>query len=191
MVTDRKPLRADAARNRERVLAAARAAMTAGDLSLQLNELARQAGVGVGTVYRNFPTRQALLEALADDRFEQLLAEVEAATAEPDAWTALTRLTRAAVAMALAEPGLAEVMVTEEDAGAGTTDRKRRLDAATDNLLRRARQDGRLAAEVDAEDLRRLLCGVLHAAANSPEPEVAAERYLTILLHGLRPPSGR
>ncbi|MGO1054705.1 TetR/AcrR family transcriptional regulator [Crossiella sp. CA198] len=185
-MTDRKPQRADAVRNRDRVLATARAAMAAGDLSLQLNELARQAGVGVGTVYRNFPTRQALIEALADDRFEQLLVEVAQAVAEVDAWAALTRLAGSMVALSLAEPGLAEVMANGSAAGTDTADRKRRLDEATEALLDRARSDGQLKAEVNAEDLRLLLCGVLHAATHSPDPAAAGERYLAVVLNGLR-----
>ncbi|GAA2844859.1 TetR/AcrR family transcriptional regulator [Crossiella cryophila] len=185
-MTDRKPQRADAVRNRDRVLATARAAMAAGDLSLQLNELARQAGVGVGTVYRNFPTRQALIEALADDQFEQLLAEVGRALEAADAWAALTRLAGSWVALSLAEPGLAEVMASGSAAGAETAARKGRLGVATEALLARARADGQLRAAVNAEDLWALLCGVVHAATRSSDPMAGGEKYLAVMLNGLQ-----
>src|SRR5487761_1103632 len=77
-------LRADAARNRAQVIEVARQQVATGDLTLPLNAIARLAGVGVGTVYRHFPTRQALLEALVADAFAELIDVSRAAAAEPD-----------------------------------------------------------------------------------------------------------
>ena len=72
-------LRADAARNRERVLSVARECLARGDASLQMNQIAREAGVGVGTVYRHFPTRQELLEELVNEHVQGLLDHARAA----------------------------------------------------------------------------------------------------------------
>ncbi|MEV6710079.1 TetR/AcrR family transcriptional regulator, partial [Micromonospora wenchangensis] len=119
-------LRADAARNRDRVLATARALVAEGDLSLQLNDIARRAGVGVGTVYRHFPTRRALLEALAADAFAALLDQAQTASRDDDPWAGLQRLLRSILLGQLTEPTLAEVLSTspDEDATAPTTTRR-------------------------------------------------------------------
>ena len=74
-MTDARPLRADARRNRERVLDAARTAFAADGLSVSLDEIARRAGVGPGTLYRHFPTKEALIEAVVQDRLCRLAAE--------------------------------------------------------------------------------------------------------------------
>ena len=86
-VADR-PLRADARRNRERVIAAARAVFAEHGRDAQMDDVARRAGVGVGTVYRHFPTKEALLVALALDAFERVVAEARRALENPDPWEA-------------------------------------------------------------------------------------------------------
>src|SRR3954471_14481645 len=81
---EKTPLRADAARNRDLVLRTARESMAGGDLALQLNEIARRAGVGVGTVYRHFPPRQVLLGALVEERLLDLVAAARLAGTADD-----------------------------------------------------------------------------------------------------------
>ena len=78
----RKPLRADARRNREKVVAAASAAFAESGLDAQVEDIARRAGVGVGTLYRHFPTKEALVVALADEHFERIAETIEAALDE-------------------------------------------------------------------------------------------------------------
>ncbi|WP_189223523.1 TetR/AcrR family transcriptional regulator [Saccharothrix coeruleofusca] len=185
---DRRPMRVDAARNRDRVLSAAREAVARGDTSLQLNELARRAGVGVGTVYRNFPTRQALLEALSEDRLLALLAEASAALAEADPSSGLRRLLRAVLDVLLADEAFAEVLAIRQEARSAAAGLKTRFDRAAEDLITRAREAGALRADVDAEDLRLMVCGVVHAARNNGgDTDSAAERYLAVLMAGLRP----
>ncbi|MCO1656583.1 TetR/AcrR family transcriptional regulator [Pseudonocardia humida] len=182
------PLRADAARNRERVLAAARAAVIAGDASLPLNEIARRAGVGVGTVYRHFPTRQALLEAVTDEPLALLLAEVRAAAADPDPGGGFARLVRAAGRIEIDNVGFAEVLTGDDPAAAATAAKRAELIAVAERVLERARAAGVVRADVTAGDVQRLVCGIGHAARlGGADPHERAELYTELLLAGLRP----
>lgn len=183
-------LRADAARNRERVLAVARRLLARGDASLQMNQLARAAGVGVGTVYRHFPTRQALLEALVSEHLQALfdIAREAGTSGEPRA--GLQRFLRALLDLMLADIGLAEVLNATRDAHPQTSRLKAECMAATEQLLARAHRSGVVRPEVGADDLRRLMCGLEHSVRIGGNPKVLADRYLTILLDGLRPAPG-
>ncbi|MEV1244918.1 TetR/AcrR family transcriptional regulator [Nonomuraea sp. NPDC050022] len=181
-------LRADAARNRARVLRVAREQLAAGDDSLQLNTIARLAGVGVGTVYRHFPNRHALLEALSAERFQQLVTEAQNAAADEDAFTGLHRLLRFALGRALDDAGFAAVLESAGDAGAQTSAMKTELDRAIEKLLDRARDAGAVRHGLEADDIRRLLCGVQHAVRSGDDDPRYAELYLDVLLEGLRPP---
>jgi AcrR family transcriptional regulator len=93
--TDTKPMRADAVRNRARVLGAARECMARNGLDVQMEEIARKAGVGVGTVYRHFPNKDELIEALAADRFVRLAELADEALENPDPWDAFVHFMRA------------------------------------------------------------------------------------------------
>jgi AcrR family transcriptional regulator len=180
-------LRADAARNRERVLAVARKLLARGDSSLQMNQLARAAGVGVATVYRHFPTRQDLLEALVNEHLQALLDTAREAEASDEPRAGLQRFLRALLDLMLADIGLAEVLNAARDAHPQTTQLKAGFLAATERLLARAHRSGVVRAEVQADDIRRLMCGLEHAVRIGGNPKVFADRYLTILLDGLRP----
>jgi AcrR family transcriptional regulator len=114
-------LRVDAARNRAQVLEVARELLAAGDATLPMNTIARLAGVGVGTVYRHFPTRQALLESAVMGSFEQLLAEARAAAADDDPGAGLERLLRYGIRRQLSDVGLAAVLRSSESACARTS----------------------------------------------------------------------
>ncbi|MFJ5917267.1 TetR/AcrR family transcriptional regulator [Streptomyces ardesiacus] len=179
-------LRADAVRNRARILRIAREQLAAGDTSLQLNAIARLAGVGVGTVYRHFPNRHALVEALSAERFRELIAEAQAAVAADDPRAGLHRLLRFALDRMLDDPDFAAVLESSADASVQTSDMRAELDQAVAGLLGRARLSGAIRDGVDAEDVRRLLCGVHHAVRSGG----GAHRglYLDVLLEGLRPP---
>ncbi|WP_229758599.1 TetR/AcrR family transcriptional regulator [Peterkaempfera bronchialis] len=180
-------LRADAARNRARVLQVAREQLAAGDDSLQLNAIARLAGVGVGTVYRHFPNQHALREALSADRFRELVGEAQAAAETDDALAGLHRLLRFALARALEDPGFAAVLESAADAEAHTSQLKAELDRAVARLLDRARLTGAIRRDVEADDVRRLLCGIEHALRAGDRGPARTEVYLDVLLEGLRP----
>ncbi|MEV0534912.1 helix-turn-helix domain-containing protein [Kitasatospora sp. NPDC050463] len=181
-------LRADAARNRARVLQVAREQLAVGDDSLQLNAIAKLAGLGVGTVYRHFPNRHALVEALSADRFRELVGEAQAAAAEEDALAGLHRLLRFALDRALDDPGFASVLESASDAEAQTSQMKAELDRAVAELLDRARLAGAIRVGIRADDVRRLLCGVEHAVRSGDSDPARRGLYLDVLLEGLRPP---
>lgn len=183
-----RTLRADAARNRERVLATARLAVAAGDLSLQLNEIARRAGMGVGTVYRHFPTRRALVEALAEDAFTSLLDDARAASRHDDAWTAVELLLRALLVRQLTDPTFAEVISTgpDQDTDPRTTARREEFAELARNVLERARRANTLRPGLTNDDLRHLVCGTAFALRMDEISDERIDRYLQILFDGVR-----
>ena len=113
--TDTKPMRADAVRNRARVLEAARDCMARKGLDVQMDEIARKAGVGVGTVYRHFPNKDELIEALASDRFVRLAELADESLEEPDPWEAFVVFMRASAMIQVDDKALSEVLVSRPE----------------------------------------------------------------------------
>jgi len=183
--TNADSLRADSARVRARMLAAARERVDAGDLELPMNAIAKAAGVGVGTVYRHFPSRQALLESLAAQSLESLVGDAVEAAGNPDVTAGLTKLLRAALRCQLTDPALAVVLAASDATCLETMHLSRELGSATGRLLDRARAEGVIRRDVTADDIRRLMCGVQHAVRIGAAGD--ADRYLEILLNGLKP----
>ena len=181
-------LRVDAARNRAGVLEVARGRLAAGDATLPMNTIARLAGVGVGTVYRHFPSREALLESATMDGFERLVAEARAAADDDDPGAGLERLLRYALRRQLDDVGLAAVLRSSESALAETSQLRVELLGAVDRLLERAREAGAIRPEILADDIRRLGCGIEYAVRLGPAERDEVDLYISILLDGLRPP---
>lgn len=180
-------LRADAARNRAKVLDAARAAFAAHGSSAQIEEIARDAGVGVGTVYRHFPTKQALAEALVEERFERVLAYQRELLDEPDPWRAIERSFEFCAQSQERDRALAGVLATlAGDAGTPAGPRAHQhadLMAAIEQMLERARAAGAIRPDLRAADMPPLYCGL----ASVVQAGVADwRRYLVLLLDGLR-----
>lgn len=176
-------MRADAARNRERIFDEAHRAVAAGETTLTLNELARRSGVGVGTVYRLFPTQRAMLEAVVEDSVRDLLALVTEAEREPEPLGALVEFIRSALAAALARPGLFNVLITVTDETESLRAAKVELAVTTSRLLARAQP----APTLTGENLLKLLCGLIHAISEHPAEQQAAatDAYLGLLRTGL------
>ena len=181
-------LRADTARNRAKVLKVARKRLEEGDTELPMNTIAKLAGVGVGTVYRHFPTRRALLETLAMDGFERLLATAEEAAAVEDPQVALRTLLHGALMLQLDDIGMTKVLELSAEEGLQTTAEIRaRIGVAAGGVFDKALASGGIRPGVTRDDLRRLLSGITHAARISPARSPGeAEVYLDILLDGLR-----
>ncbi len=188
VVTTPKRLRADAIRNREKVLAAARAAFAEHGPDAQMEDVARRAGVGVGTVYRHFPTKQALAEALVEERFARILAHQRELLDEPDPWRAIERSFEFCATSQEHDRNLAAALATLAGGGnptpTGPPDHQREeLMAATEQMLARARAAGAIRADLQADDLPPLYCGL----ASVVQAGVADwRRYLELLLDGLR-----
>lgn len=174
-------LRRDALRNRDRILAAARA-LPRGDL--RLNDVARRADVGVGTVYRHFPTTHALVEALAAETLLRMRDVTRAAETEADAGIGLERLLAAALELQLEEGGLQSVLLSDKDETDEVRQAKREILTAWEGVLARAKDTGAVRADIDAPRLQRLICGVEHAARLGPREDRAV--LLGVLLRGIR-----
>jgi AcrR family transcriptional regulator len=183
-----RPKRADARRNREKVVAAAAAVFGENGLDAQVEDIARRAGVGVGTVYRHFPTKDALVGALAEQHFDRLADIVEAAHGERgDAWEIFsTTLWRIATAVAT-DIAWCETTALHPSTVRAAAPGRQRLSAAAATLIARAQAAGVMRADATVEDIRTIMCGFGHvAAAQHAGAPLDWERYLTIALDGLR-----
>jgi AcrR family transcriptional regulator len=189
-VTERAP-RADARRNRERVLAAAKACFAEHGLDAQVDEIARAAEVGVGTVYRHFPTKQALAEAIAADHFDRLAASAREALEDPDPWAGFSGFLRRSAQVQAGDRALAEVMAADPEVMCDAASRRPDLHEALAELVRRAQDVGSLRRDLVPADVPMLICGVGRATlAGSAGPTMSTRRYLEIVLDGLRAPGG-
>ena len=186
-ITDR-PLRADARRNREKVLTAAGAAFGESGFDAQVEDIARRAGVGVGTVYRHFPTKDALVDALAEEHFGRLADLVEAALGQKgDPWEIFADTIWSAAAPAVADVASCEIIAGHPRIVDVAALSRQRLDDAAQTLIARARAAGSMRADATVEDVRTIMCGFGHIAAAQREGAALSwERYLTIALDGLR-----
>ena len=184
-----RPLRADARRNRQRVLEAAAEAFAAEGPAVPLDEIARRAGVGAGTVYRHFPTKEELLAAVLIARMETMLAEVRTALAEPDPGPAFYTFFVTMTVDAQDKMDIAEALISHGiDVRAATGEIAGQLKGALADLLRRAQQDGAVRADVSVQDLHALVIGAIaaaRAAASGDVPRVAG-----LVADGLRPRPG-
>lgn len=181
------PLRSDAARNRDVVLAAAREHVRIAGEPPPMKELARLAGVGVGTVYRHFPTQQALLEALGMNGMRRLVTACRAAAEDPDPVRGLERVTEYVVRSQLADPGIAAVLTAaSEGTCTEASPLADQLGIAVGRLLTRARAAGAVRAKVSTGDIHRLLVGIAYALRPVPD-ERHIRLYVRLFLDGLRP----
>jgi AcrR family transcriptional regulator len=183
------PLRKDAAQNRKRIIDTARRYVDDGR-PLHLNDVARTASIGVATVYRHFPTPEALLETVALPAIEKLLRRAEHALAEDDPWIALREFLAAAIEVLLTDPAVPPVFAAATDILEHTGESKRRLAAAFAELLAHARAAKVIDPGVTASDMTPLMCGIAYAAniQSSLDPAERAAlglRYLDLLLTGL------
>jgi AcrR family transcriptional regulator len=183
MVTER----ADARRNRARLLDAARDVFRAGGGTVQLADVARAAGVSVGTVHRHFPTREALIETLAREHFAGLVEIAGRAASIEDPFEAVGLLLRGLLDAQLGQHGMATVLTAAVDVEPATTQAKARLDDAVAVVLARAQEAHRVRADVAAADLRRLIGGI-ELAQDRRDPAARDHAYLqlTVILDGLR-----
>jgi AcrR family transcriptional regulator len=184
-----RPMRADARRNYARLLSAAMAAFTehgADDASLE--EIARRAGVGIGTLYRHFPTRQALLEAVYRDQVEALRARAEELNESDAPGEALAAWLRALVAFSSTKQNLTSALLAtiSKESDLLSSCSMVICDAA-DILLKRAQQAREVRADADARDLIRLVHAVNIATQRAPTDPGQSERLLGLILDGLRP----
>lgn len=183
---DGKPLRRDAALNRERILTAAFEVFAERGLDVSLDDIARHAGLGVGTVYRRFPTKDALVEALFDRHMETLIALAETVSEAENSWDGLVAVLTDVCAMQATNRGLREILLSSSY-GQGCAARAReRLDPVIAKGLERAQKDGYLRTDIVPVDMiltEFMIGGVAQYTRHTPE---AWRRYLEIFIDGLR-----
>jgi AcrR family transcriptional regulator len=179
----KRPKRADALRNYEKLLAAARQAFTEADRSASLEDIARRAGVGIGTLYRNFPTRADLVEAVYVDEVEAL-SRSAGEDAQRDPWDALTSWLQRFVGYVATKQALADELfaVAERDAAVFAGCRAM-LHAAGEPLLRRAQEAGVVRPDVTIDEVVRMVGGIAKIPADDPAD---VQRVLAVALDGLR-----
>jgi AcrR family transcriptional regulator len=177
------PKRADARRNYERVLNAAREAFAEGGEETALEEIARRAGVGIGTLYRHFPSRQALLEALYVKELDEVCrSAAELVTADP--WDALRLWFERLIDYLATKRALAEQLSNYLDPDAALFKECRgALYAAGEPLLDRAQEAGVVRADVEFSDVLQMVVGITKIPATEPGQ---VERVLRVALDGLR-----
>jgi AcrR family transcriptional regulator len=185
--TERTPdrtMRADARRNRARVLSAARRCMARDGLDAGMEEIARCAKVGVGTVYRHFPNKDDLVEALAADRFQRLAELAREALEREDPGQAFDEFVRASARIQSEDRALSEVLTSRPET-------MRRAAEGVDMLglvgevLGRAQAAGAIREDATPEDVPMLMCALAGTYRN---PYNEPERYVSIVLDGLRAP---
>ena len=187
---DAPTLRADAERNRVRIIDAARTVFAEHGLGVGVDAVAREAGVGVGTLYRRFPTKQDLLRAIVEDRVERLGQGFAAAARIEDPWEAFATAAEALAAAIARDRAFFEVIhAVEPDAAYAARDRTLRAIAP---ILRRAQKAGAVRTDLVIEDVP-ALCAVaarLPAWRLEQQPELW-RRYLGVVLDGVRPEAAR
>ena len=184
------PQRSDATRNRALVLDAARARLDSSDGLPPMKDLARLAGVGVGTVYRHFPTQQALLAELGAAGTRRLVAEVRAASEDEDPAAGLAHMI-GFVLRGLVHDQAVCAALSGAGEGCAPVGPAAELDTAVGELMDRAHEAGVLRPDVDADDIRLLLVGVASALRLGGADDDRLERHLRVLLGGLLTPPGR
>jgi AcrR family transcriptional regulator len=183
-----RPLRRDAQRNRDAILAAARQAFCDHGLEAPLEEIARSAGVGIGTLYRHFPSRVALLDAVLADTVQAHVDAAEQALAADDPWEGFTQYLEAAGRLQAANRGLNDAMGMRFPNATALEAAKNRLFGLVEELVRRAQASGQLRADLTPEDLAFLNWAnarIMQATRAAGAPD-AWRRHLDFLLDGFR-----
>ncbi len=182
-VADQPHLRADARRNRDALLVAAAEVFARDGLDAPLCEIARLAGVGQGTLYRRFASRQALIETIADNHLAALRLAADRAGDGPDAFLAFFR---AAVRLQSEDRGLIDLLAAHPPPESDLVDRRRAYLAIFTPLLRQAQEAGRVRRDLDPGDVR-LLLQMVGAATRWADEAGGQPRALELVLDAMRP----
>jgi AcrR family transcriptional regulator len=182
--------RADARRNRKRVLDAARSLLAEHGLDVHMERIARAAGVGVGTVYRNFPTKEDLLQALVDERFAYFAEVARNALSDPDPWHGFCTLMRESARVTADDRAVSQAM-DQLPGLCQTSADKAGLQPIAAEVVDHAKAAGALRPDFTVDDIGSIMCGLGRATTQREDgPTMAWERYLEIILAGIRVPAG-
>jgi AcrR family transcriptional regulator len=187
MVTGTRPLRADAARNRDRLLAAASEVFAERGLDAPLEEIARRAGVSIGTLYNHFPAREDLFDAIFPARMAVLDTAAEAARTDADPWSGFVAFTETFFALIAEDRGINDALAQRVPLSPGVVEACHRCFRHLDRLIARAKESGQLRADFEVPDYAALIWAmsqvIRESAGVAPQ---AWRRCLAFLLDGLR-----
>lgn len=182
------PLRADAERNRQRLLAAAKDLFATHGLDVTLDDIARHAGVGTGTAYRRFPNKDALIDALMVDRIGEMAAIARECLEEPDPWRGISGFFERALALQAADRGLKDVLFSSGRGRERSVQARQQMAPVVGRLVRRAVEAGAVRSDMSTTDvpLINFMLNTLVDFGREVQPDLY-KRYLAIVLDGLRP----
>ena len=186
-----RPQRKDAARNRELLIAAGREVFARRGIEASLDDVARQAGVGVGTAYRHFANKYELLSAIMTQSIDEFVLAVEATLDIEDPWTALVAFFEAGLAVQTRDRGLREVLLGAHDAET-MTGVQDRLMGPIDTLLKRAKRARVVRKDIETSDLGMIITMICSIADLAGDDHAELwRRYLDLCLEGLKPGGDR
>jgi AcrR family transcriptional regulator len=182
-----KTLRSDAQRNRERLVASARELFAAAGLDVSVEEITHHAGVGMGTLYRHFPTKDELIDAVLEESFAEIVRLAEDAEAAEDAWLGLTTFLEGALELHGHHRGIKDMIASRQHGSVRADAMRARLRPLLRRVIARAQEQGALRADFRPEDLPLVFwsAGRVIETTADVAPEVW-RRYLAFVLDGLR-----
>ncbi|OZD60439.1 TetR family transcriptional regulator [Rhodococcus sp. 05-340-1] len=182
-----KPLRADAERNRRRIVDAARELFASHGIDITLDDVAAHAKVGVGTVYRRFSCKEELIDGVFEQRLEDMLATAQRALEAQDPWEGLVQFLTDVCEGMSADRGLGDVVLGSDEGCRGIAQVRSRIDPFFEKIVDRALASGQLRPDVAVNDFYPVL-GMIGSCVEFSSAVDAANwrRYFTVLLDGLR-----
>lgn len=183
-----RPLRRDAEENRERIVKAARMLFAKRGLEVTLDEIARHAGLGVGTIYRRFPNKESLIELLFERRVEEMVSVAHTALSTENSWEGFVCLLEGFLALEAEDRGLREVLLGSSYGRDRVARSKERIRPIMAEVVTRAQRDGFLRADLMPADIPMIIAmiGAVEEYCHQIVPGVW-RRYLALVLDGLRP----
>jgi len=182
-----RPMRADARRNRERILAAARLAFEEGGVHAQMEDVARRAGVGVGTLYRHFPTKEALVGELVGEKFRLLLEGARDALDIEDPWEAFAGTLRRNAELMAADAVVQDALMRSEIDWTYAEGPRSELHSTFAVTVERARAAGVIRPDFTIDDVPMIMCGLCSTMADGgPGGAYDWRRHLELMLDGIR-----
>jgi AcrR family transcriptional regulator len=179
-------LRTDAQRNRDRIVVAAREAFAEHGLDVGVEQIARRAGVGMGTLYRRFPTKESLVHAIFEERIDTLQPVIDRALGSGDPWEGFVEVVLATVAQHAEDRGFLQMVVLRLGPDAVPDDVRRRFFAPLEELQERAQRAGRMRSDLTAADLPAIVRMAAASALAPGDPARDCRRHVGLLLDGLR-----
>src|SRR3954468_14033843 len=179
-------LRTDAQRNRDRIIAAARESFAEEGLDVGVEQIARRAGVGMGTLYRRFPTKESLVHAIFEQRVDALQPVIDRALAGDDPWAGFVDVLQTTVAYHAEDRGFLQMVVHRLGPDAVPNEVRRRFFAPMEELLARAQRAGSIRPDLNAGDLPAIFRMAAASALAPADPARDCRRHVGLLLDGLR-----